>query len=95
LGGREPFSGATVANLNPAFDAELGIDDDETGVIVRQVAAGSIAEEIGLEPGDIVLAVNDQEIDSVATLQREVRSPEPWHVTIRRQGQRLAFAVGG
>jgi Do/DeqQ family serine protease len=95
LGGRQPFSGATVANLNPAFDAELGIDDDETGVIVRQVAAGSVAEEIGLEPGDMVLAVNNQEIDSVATLQREVRTPEPWQVIIRRQGQRLAFAVGG
>jgi Do/DeqQ family serine protease len=95
LGGREPFSGATVANLNPAFDAELGIDDDQTGVIVRQVATGSIAEEIGLEPGDIVLAVNDEDIDSVATLQREVRTPEPWHLTIRRHGQRLAFAVGG
>jgi Do/DeqQ family serine protease len=95
LGGREPFSGATVANLSPAFDAELGIDDDETGVIVRQVAAGSIAEEIGLEPGDIVLAVNDADIDSVATLQREARTPQPWHLTIRRHGQRLAFAVGG
>jgi S1-C subfamily serine protease len=95
LGGLEPFSGATVANLNPAFDAELGIDDDETGVIVRQVAAGSIAEEIGIEPGDIVLAVNDADIDSVATLQREVRTREPWHVTLRRHGQRLAFAVGG
>jgi Do/DeqQ family serine protease len=95
LGGREPFSGATVANLNPAFDAELGVDDGQTGVIVRQVAAGSIAEEIGLEPGDIVLAVNDEDIDSVATLQREVRNREPSHVTIRRHGQRLAFAVGG
>ena len=95
LGGREPFSGATIANLNPAFNAELGIDDGATGVIVSRVAAGSIAEEIGLEPGDVVLAVNDDDIDSVATLQREVRTREPWHVTIRRHGQRLAFAVGG
>ncbi len=95
LDGREPFGGATVANLNPAFDAELGIDDGTTGVIVRKIARGSIAEEIGIELGDIVLAVNNTEIDSVASLKRAVRSAAPWHVVIQRHGQRLSFTVGG
>jgi serine protease Do len=94
LDGKQPFSGVTVANLNPALDAELGLDDGATGVIVRQVAPRSIAEELGLEPGDIVLAVNDAEIDSVATLQRAVRTGAPWHIAIRRQGRRLAFTIG-
>jgi serine protease Do len=94
LNGREPFAGATVANLNPAFDAELGVDEDSTGVIVRKIAPGSIAEEIGLEPGDLVLTINDQEIDSVATLRRAVQTRAPWHIAIRRQGSRLAFTVG-
>jgi serine protease Do len=94
LDGNQPFSGVTVANLNPALDAELGLDDGDTGVIVRQVAPGSIAAELGVEPGDIVLSVNDAEIDSVATLQRAVRTQAPWHIAIRRQGQRLAFTIG-
>jgi serine protease Do len=92
--GREPFGGATVANLNPALDAELGLDDSESGVIVRKVSPRSIAQEIGLAEGDIVLAVNSQEIDSVAALRRAVGDSGPWRITIQRQGQRLAFTVG-
>ncbi len=95
LDGREPFGGATVANLNPAFDAELGLDDSATGVIVRSVAPRSIANDIGLAAGDVVLAVNNQEIDSVDTLRRAVLGRGPWRITITRSGERLSFTVGG
>jgi serine protease Do len=94
LDGREPFAGATVANLNPALDAELGIDESENGVIVRKIAQRSIAAEIGLATGDIVLAVNDRDIDSVAALQEAVGARGPWRIAIRRHGQRLSFTVG-
>jgi serine protease Do len=94
LQGREPFAGATVANLNPALVAELGIDEGASGVIVREIARGSIAQDIGLEPGDIVLAVNDADIDSVAALRQAAQTNGPWRMVIRRNGQRIAFSVG-
>jgi serine protease Do len=94
LDGRQPLSGATVANLNPALAAELGFEDSETGVIVREVAPRSIAANIGIEPGDIVLTVNDQDIDTVTTLRRAVETHAPWHIAIRRNGRRLAFTIG-
>ena len=94
LQGREPFAGATVANLNPALVAELGIDEGASGVIVREIARGSIAQDIGLEPGDIVLAVNDSDIDSVAALRQAAQTSGPWRIVIRRNGQRIAFSVG-
>ena len=94
LQGREPFAGATVANLNPALVAELGIDEGASGVIVREIARGSIAQDIGLEPGDIVLAVNDADIDSVAALRQSAQTSGPWRIVIRRNGQRIAFSVG-
>ncbi|HXE15703.1 MAG TPA: DegQ family serine endoprotease [Stellaceae bacterium] len=94
LQGREPFAGATVANLNPALAAELGIDEGESGVIVRAIARGSIAQDIGLQPGDFVLAVNDADIDSVATLRQAARVAGPWRLVIRRNGRRIAFTVG-
>ena len=33
--------------------------------IVKKVQSGSIAEELGIEPGDFLLAVNDQEIEEI------------------------------
>jgi serine protease Do len=93
LDGHQPFAGATVANLNPAFNEELGLDDGATGVIVRKVASGSYADEIGLAPGDIVLAVNNDEIDSVRSLRRAVQSRPPWRVAIERHGRHLAVTI--
>ncbi|MGH6981115.1 MAG: PDZ domain-containing protein, partial [Stellaceae bacterium] len=94
LQGREPFAGATVANLNPALAAELGIDDGTSGVIVREIAHGSIAQDIGLQPGDFILAVNKADIDNVAALREAARSGGPWRVVIRSNGRRIAFSVG-
>lgn len=34
---------------------------------VSAVETGSIAEELGIEPGDLLLAVNDQEIEDILT----------------------------
>jgi Do/DeqQ family serine protease len=95
LGGREPLAGATVGNLNPAFDAELGLDETETGVVVRSVAAGSYADQLGFEAGDRLVSVNDTEIDDVATLRRAMASDGPWRVTIERQRKRLSLTIGG
>ena len=32
---------------------------------ISAVETGSIAEELGIEPGDLLLAVNDQEIEDI------------------------------
>jgi Do/DeqQ family serine protease len=94
LGGHEPLAGATVGNLNPAFDAELGLDETRTGVIVRSVAQGSYADQLGFEPGDILVSINHIDIGSVATLRRAVESEAPWRVTIERAGRRLTVTIG-
>jgi S1-C subfamily serine protease len=36
LNGKNPFSGATVANINPSIATQLGISDTEQGVVVAQ-----------------------------------------------------------
>ncbi|TAN50378.1 MAG: DegQ family serine endoprotease, partial [Rhodospirillales bacterium] len=58
IGGRNPFSGATVANLNPALTEEMGIDGSPSGVMILSMKRGSPAHQIGLRPGDIVEKVN-------------------------------------
>jgi serine protease Do len=72
IGGRNPLSGATVANLNPALADELGLDTIEHGVIVTDVKSASIAERLGVAKGDIVIAVNRHPIETVAELRAAV-----------------------
>ena len=85
LSGHTPLSGAAVANLNPALAEELGIDSTQRGVIVTALAEGGIAEQLGIEPGDIVVGLNRQPVESVAQLRRLLAgAPPPWVVTVKR-----------
>ncbi|MCC6912687.1 MAG: DegQ family serine endoprotease [Rhodospirillaceae bacterium] len=96
LSGQQPFSGATVANLNPALAEELGREYEEPGVIVLNLSGNSIAARLGLRPGDMILGVNETAVKSVADLQRGLGgSVKGWAVTLNRDGQTLKFQVGG
>jgi Do/DeqQ family serine protease len=91
LGGRQPLSGAAVANLNPAMAEELGRDSGERGVIVTSVTQGSLAVRLGIEPGDVVVSLNKRPVESVAQLQQLLQStPSPWVVTVKRGDQLLS-----
>ncbi len=94
LDGRQPFSGAKVANLNPALAEELGREYVEPGVIVLEVSRGSIASRF-VRPGDIVWAVNEESVKSVDDLLRlATESTAPWALTLNRNGQALQLQVG-
>ena len=89
LAGRSPFAGATVENLSPAVADLLGIDTFAQGVIVSRVAGGP-AQEVGLQPGDIVRAVNGRRIGTVRDLAAAASVAQPvWQVTIERGGQQI------
>ncbi len=85
LSGRTPLSGATIANLNPALAEELGIDTTLRGVIVTALADGGIAEQLGIEPGNVVVSLNRQPVDTVAQLRELLgTAAPPWVVTVKR-----------
>jgi len=85
LTGRHPLSGAAIANLNPAFADELGLDPTQRGVVVSALRSGSVAERLGLEPGDMLVSINKRPIESVAQLQQLLSTmPAPWVVSIKR-----------
>lgn len=88
ISGTGPFAGAKVVNLSPAVTQEIGIDGSLTGVLVLDIANGSVADRVGLEKGDRVLMLNDRKIDSVKTLAAVNEGKEQlWKVTIQRSGQ--------
>jgi regulator of sigma E protease len=68
-----------------------------TGVkpVVQQVEAGSMAEEVGLRPGDRLMAVDGRRIEAWDGFSREVserRPGEEIRVTVERGGEERTFS---
>jgi Do/DeqQ family serine protease len=93
---RSPLLGAKVANLSPALAEELRLDSTAEGVAVVDIANGSVAQSLGFQKGDVVVAVNNEQIATTADLQRVVAKPARlWRVTINRGGQQISVVFGG
>ncbi|MCB1415674.1 MAG: PDZ domain-containing protein, partial [Nitratireductor sp.] len=91
------LGGATIANLSPAVAQEVGISSRDTGVVVLSVRRGTRAEANGVRKGDIVLAINGVEVDTVREIERITarESRGGWQVVLERAGRKLAFERNG
>jgi Do/DeqQ family serine protease len=94
LRGDQPLAGTVVANLSPALIDELMLDGESRGVVVVDVRRGSPAQRLGLQPGDILLRVNDREVRTTEDARRIGSVPMPWRVQIRRGDRVLQIVVG-
>ncbi len=93
---RSPFDGAQVMNLSPAVMEELSLQGASEGVVVVAVADGSTAAEVGVQKGDIVVAVNGRKIATTRDLERAcAERARWWDVTIQRGGETIRTRLGG
>ena len=93
---RSPFMGVRVANISPALADELRLDASAEGVIVLEVADGSLAQNLGFRPGDIIAAVNNEKIERTRDLERAAKEQaRRWTITIVRGGQQISVTFGG
>ena len=93
---RSPFLGVKVDNLSPALADEMRLDLSATGVVIVDVTAGSTAQTLGFQKGDIVLAVNNTKISETRDLERvSNEQSRAWRVTILRGGQQLTVTFAG
>jgi serine protease Do len=95
--GRNPFEGATVANLSPAIADEMGLDTLAAGgVVITDIEDGSTADRIQFQAGDIVEAIGDTKIGSVKEFKSIVGTPRrQWDFAIRRGDRTFTASVGG
>lgn len=96
LKGNSPFQGATVINISPAVKEEYSINGIDSGVAIGEVEAGSPAEQVGFQKGDVVIAINGQRIEDTAGMDKVTRGRSyVWRVTFNRGGQTFSTAFGG
>jgi len=94
--GRSPFEGAEVMNLSPAVIEELSLTLRGKGVVVAAIRDNSSAGMVGLQKGDIILAVNGQEIATTRDLEKAcAERARWWDLTISRGGQTIRTQLGG
>lgn len=95
IGGRNPLTGARVANLSPALAGELGFDEIDygKGVIVLAVARFSPAQQARARPGDVVEEVNGTKINTVADLVAALEGAQQWRIVMRRANRRFAITA--
>jgi Do/DeqQ family serine protease len=93
---RSPFQGARVSNLSPAVADELRLDPSTEGVVITNIADGSLAQSLGFMRGDIVNVVNNQKIGKTRDLERASgQQSRVWRITITRGGRQLSVVLGG
>ena len=93
---RSPFSGALLVNLSPAVMEELSVETASEGVVVAEVEDGSIAAEVGLQKGDLIMAVNDAKIAATQDVAKAAATRQNyWKLTIKRGEQVLTTVLGG
>jgi Do/DeqQ family serine protease len=91
-----PFQGATVMNVSPAVIEELSIASAHEGVVVAEVPEGTTAANVGVQKGDIVIAVNGQKIATTRDLEKaSAARPDFWKLTIERGGETIETVIGG
>lgn len=69
------FLGVEASNLTPELRRHFGVPED-AGVLLARVVPGSAAEAAGLEVGDVVTRVGEEEITTVGRLGSAVRQAD-------------------
>ncbi|MEB3288451.1 MAG: HhoA/HhoB/HtrA family serine endopeptidase [Leptolyngbya sp.] len=75
---QHPFLGIQMVELTPETIAEINaqqqmnIPPDESGVLIVRVLDGSPAQAAGLQPGDIIQRINNQDVNNPTEVQSQV-----------------------
>lgn len=86
--------GLSVARINPALIAEMGLAMESSGVVATQVL--DLAAQVGLRPGDVLLAINERPIAAPFDVAEAARDQtRRWAIDVNRGGQivRLRFRL--
>jgi serine protease Do len=87
--------GLTVQEITPSLAARFRLEV-EKGVVVTDVEEGSVAQESGLQPGDLILEINGQPIDNIDDYKKSLAKMENGKSTlflIKRGGNTIYVGI--
>ncbi len=84
--------GIAIRAVTDADVAPMGLAKAR-GIVVVQVEKGSLAETMGIQPGDVILEVNNSEIGDAELFTQYVKSGAVKNFKIWRKGQALDLVV--
>jgi Do/DeqQ family serine protease len=76
--------GVIISDLSEDVSEQLGLDIDQ-GALIQEVSPDSAAEKAGLEPGDVIINVDDKEIENVNDLRNAIG--------LKRSGERVKVVI--
>ena len=91
--------GVSIRTLTPDVASSLGLTNGTTGALVAEVVKDSPAEKAGIEPGDVVTAINGKAVRSDAELRNTIglmRIGDKVDISLLRDGKprRVSAVVG-
>lgn len=93
---RSPLAGATLVNSSPAVADELQLDVGGEGAVVSELDENSVAQRVGFQKGDLIMAINGDRTSSSRDVERIVRNgAQVWEVTVSRAGRVFTTALRG
>ena len=93
---RRGYVGVLPVTLNPLSAAQLSLDEDMEGVLLRRVLPNTPAADAGLLQGDIILAMDDNALPNTGELSKFLMTRAPGEVVetdILRDGEEMALEI--
>lgn len=84
--------GIAVQDMTADLAEQLGVEDD-AGVVISAIEAGSPGEEAGLRPGDVVLEINQKPVSDADAFEATLEDKEKALLLVRRGENSIFVAV--
>ena len=72
--GDKPRWGLGITDMTPDVRQQLNAPDDVHGAVIQRVQPGSPSDDAGLQPGQVIVAVNRHETKSASDVQKALTS---------------------
>ena len=90
----ELIDGVTAQDIDDGLAKRFKLDDEVEGVVVTKVDPQSSAAEVGLQEGDVIMAINRQSVSSLDEAKAAVKGKKSTIVLkVRRKGDTMLVVV--